>query len=80
MNEFISSRSDFPPTESSVSRAAKGSTLKGVSGAGTGQKLVGSRGMEYSLSSSVPSLPSPKGRGISATKNSGNESIYQCNQ
>ncbi|XP_074567865.1 protein ESSENTIAL FOR POTEXVIRUS ACCUMULATION 1-like isoform X2 [Curcuma longa] len=65
-------KSDLPPTESSVSRAAKGSTLKGVSGAGTGQKLVGSRGMEYSLSSSVPSLPTstPKGRGISATKNS----------
>ncbi|XP_042472892.1 protein ESSENTIAL FOR POTEXVIRUS ACCUMULATION 1-like isoform X1 [Zingiber officinale] len=55
-------RPDFPPTESSVSRAAKG---KGVSGAGTGQK-VGSRGLDYTLSSPLPIL---KGRGVSS-KNS----------
>ncbi|XP_074557295.1 protein ESSENTIAL FOR POTEXVIRUS ACCUMULATION 1-like [Curcuma longa] len=59
-------RSDFPPTESSVSRAAKGSALKGVSGAGTGKKVVASRGLDYTLSSPLPIV---KGRGISS-KNS----------
>ncbi|URD98913.1 GYF domain [Musa troglodytarum] len=60
-----------PNPKSPGSWGIKGTTSKGASGAGSGQKPSGSRPVNQSLSSfSSPSPSVSKGRGVSVTKNS----------